>query len=69
MTQTIRMSLEAARVNAGMTQAEVCEAIKISHTTIWLWESGKRVPPVDKAIALAELYHIPLEAINFCKKS
>lgn len=69
MTQTIRMTLEAARVNAGLTQKQVCEALKVSMTTIGLWERGDRMPPVDKAIKLSELYKVPLECINFCRKS
>jgi len=68
MTQSIRMTLEAARVNAGLTQKQVCDAIGISMTTIWMWERGDRLPSVDKAIKLAELYKVPLEAINFAKK-
>ena len=68
MTQTVRMTLEAARVNAGLTQKQVCDTIGISMTTIWMWERGDRVPPVDKAIKLAELYRVPLECINFAKK-
>ena len=68
MTQTIRMTLEAARVNAGLTQKQVCDAIGISMTTIGLWEHGDRLPSVDKAIKLAELYKVPLECINFAKK-
>lgn len=69
MTQTIRMTLEAARVNAGLTQKDVCKALDISLTTIWMWERGDRVPPVDKAIKLAELYGVPMEFINFSRKS
>ena len=68
MTQTVRMTLEAARVNAGLTQKQVCDAIGISMTTIWMWERGDRLPSVDKAIRLAELYKVPLECINFAKK-
>lgn len=68
MTQAIRMTLEAARVNAGLTQKQVCEAVGISLTTIWLWEKGERIPSVDKALKLAELYGLPLDCINFAKK-
>lgn len=68
MTQTIRMTLEAARVNAGFTQKQVGKAIGVSVTTIVLWEKGDRMPSVEKAIKLAELYKVPLECINFAKK-
>lgn len=68
MTQTVRMTLEAARVNAGLTQKQACEAIGVSLTTIGMWENGYRLPPVDKAIRLSELYRVPLECINFAKR-
>ena len=68
MTQKVRMTLEAARVNAGFTQKQVCDAINISLTTIGLWEHGDRMPTVDKAIELSELYGVPLDCINFARK-
>ena len=68
MTQTVRITLEAARVNAGLTQKQVCDAVGISLTTIGMWEHGERLPSVDKAIELAELYKVPLECINFAKR-
>ena len=68
MTQKVRMTLEAARVNAGLTQKQVCDAIDISLTTIGLWEHGDRLPTVDKAIALSDLYGVPLDCINFTRK-
>ena len=68
MTQKVRMTLEAARVNAGLTQKQVCDAINISLTTIGLWEHGDRIPTVDKAIKLSELYGVPLDCINFARK-
>lgn len=68
MTQKVRMTLEAARVNAGLTQKQVCDAIDVSLTTIGMWEHGDRLPTVDKAIALSELYGVPLDCINFARK-
>ena len=68
MTQTIRMTLEAARVNAGFTQKQVSQAIGVSVATIVLWEKGERMPSVEKALNLAGLYKVPLECINITKK-
>ena len=68
MTQKVRLTLEAARVNAGLTRKQVCDAIGISLTTIGMWEHGDRTPTVDKAIALSELYGVPLDCINFARK-
>lgn len=68
MRQTIRITLEAARVNAGFTQKQVSSEIGVSVATIVLWEKGERIPSVEKALKLAELYKVPLECINFAKK-
>ena len=69
MDEKLRISLEAARVNAGMTQPQAAQAIGVSVTTILKWEKGVTLPPVNKAIALAGLYSIPLDCINFCPRS
>lgn len=69
MSGSIRISLKAARVNAGLTMDDVCSQLKITKTTIFNWENGNSVPDVDMAIKLSDLYRIPLENINFCRKS
>lgn len=69
MSGAIRISLEAARVNAGMNQSQAAQALGVSVTTILKWEKGITMPTVDKAIALAKLYSVPMEAINFCPKT
>ena len=66
MDGKIRITLEAARVNAKMTQLQVAQALGVSLTTIVKWEKGVTVPAVDKAIALAELYSMPMDNIIFC---
>lgn len=37
-----KISLEAARVNAHMTQAELADKMNVSRQTIIDWEKGKR---------------------------
>lgn len=69
MADDFRISLAAARVNAGLTQKEVAEAIGISNVTLIKWENGETVPTADKAEQLARLYKCPLNRINFCRKS
>lgn len=69
MNEKLRISLEAARVNAKLTQSQVCEALGISLTTIIKWEHGDRMPTADKAVELANLYGLKLDDINFCRKS
>lgn len=37
----MQITLKAARVNAGLTQAEAAEKMGVTTSTICLWESGK----------------------------
>lgn len=37
-----KISLEAARVNANLTQAELADKMGVSRATVIDWESGKR---------------------------
>ena len=69
MSEKLRISLGAARVNARMTQPQVAKALGVSVATIVKWEKGTTSPTIEKAIALAGLYAIPLDAINFCPQT
>lgn len=69
MSDKIRITLEAARVNAGMTQPQAAQALGISVATLLKWEKGTTSPTIEKAIALAGLYAIPLDTINFCPQT
>lgn len=51
-----RITLEAARVNRGLTQAEVAKAIGVSKKTIWAWENGLSTPKIDKIESLCNLF-------------
>lgn len=37
-----KITLEAARVNCGMTQQEMADAMGVSRSTVIEWENGKR---------------------------
>ena len=37
-----RITLEAARVNTKLTQAELAEKMGVSRETVFAWENGKR---------------------------
>lgn len=69
MSEKIRISLEAARVNAKMNQAQAAQALGVSVATIVKWEKGITFPSVDKAFELSSLYSIPVDNINFCRES
>ena len=57
--------MAAARVNAGLTQKQVCEALNISKTTLINYEKGRTFPNMQDGEKFAELYKIPLGSINF----
>lgn len=61
--ETLKISLAAARVNAGMTQEDVARAMKVSKNTVVAWEKGNTEPKVSQAKELSALYHMPLDHI------
>lgn len=67
--ETIRISLAAARVNAGMTQDDVAKALGVGKQTIVSWERGKSEPKISQSRALSSLYNIPLDYIFLPQKS
>ena len=69
MSESIRISLKAARVNANLTMDAVCAALNVSKTTVFNWENGNSLPDADMALKLSALYKLPLENINFRRKS
>ncbi len=63
-----RITLAAARVNAGLKHKEVADRIGVVFQTIGSWERGKTMPTAEQAQTLARLYNIPVEHISFAKK-
>lgn len=53
-----KISLKAARVNAGMTQTDVETKLGYARSTLTRWETGKCVPRADKLEALCNLYGV-----------
>lgn len=68
-SDTLKISLAAARVNAGLTQDDVAREFKISKQTIVNWEKGKAEPSIFVMKALSELYNIPIDNIFLPTKS
>jgi DNA-binding XRE family transcriptional regulator len=61
----MRFSLKAARVNAGLTQDFVAKTLKKSKNTIVSYEKGRSVPDIETGKALASLYGLSVNDINF----
>ena len=63
-----RISLEAARVNAKMSQKAAAQAVGVNVTTLSNWEKGKTSPDADKFKALCDLYNCPIDCIFLPKR-
>lgn len=58
-----KLSLKAARVNAGLTQEEAAQAINVTGKTLISWEKGVTHPTVDKLLRLCSLYDVQISDI------
>lgn len=61
----LKITLAAARVNAGFTQKEVADMLDVSNKTICNWENGKSFPTPTQIDILCELYSISYDNIIF----
>ena len=64
----LKISLAAARVNAGMTQKEVAKKLRVSHVSVINWEKGKSTPSYATMQALSRMYNIPIDNIFLFNK-
>mgnify|MGYP003260185691 FL=1 len=63
--ENLKISLAAARVNAGLSQAEVADKLHVSNRTVISWEKYKTSPSVTQADALYNLFGRPKDSIKF----
>lgn len=61
----MRITLAAARVNAGLSQREAAEKIGVSRTTIQSWESYKTSPDGDAILRICEAYDVSMNNLIF----
>ena len=66
---SFRIGLAAARVNAGLSQAEVAEKLHVSNKTVCNWENGKAIPSFATVNSLSDMYKIPVDFIFIPKKA
>ncbi len=65
MEMDIKISMSAARINAGLSQTQAAKKLNITRETLGAWEKGRAVPRVDQACRMAELYDVPFDNIKF----
>ncbi len=58
-------SLAELRAENGMSQRDLAKKLDVSSATIGMYESGKRTPPLKKAILIAQLFDTHVEDISF----
>lgn len=50
------MGFRKARIAAGLTVAQVMEALKVSDAAVYQWETGVTHPSIKRLVELAKLY-------------
>ncbi|MGL5436627.1 MAG: helix-turn-helix transcriptional regulator [Lachnospiraceae bacterium] len=61
----INKTLATLRAEKNMSQRDLAKTLNIQPGTIGMYESGKRNPPLSRAIEIAKLFNIPVEEISF----
>lgn len=61
----IKITLEAARVNAGYSQKEAAKKLGVSNCTLLRWEKGISMPRANQITDICELYAIPYDMLIF----
>jgi DNA-binding XRE family transcriptional regulator len=60
-----RISLKAARVNAGLSQKSAANILGISNKTLCSWENGKTYPDQPMIEKICTLYGVTYDMIDF----
>lgn len=60
----IKISMAAARVNAGLTQKELASECEVAESTVINWEKGKSHPHIKRLPLLEKAYGIPLDYVK-----
>ncbi len=58
MDHNVKISLRAARINAGLNQTEAADLLLIGTSTLQGYESGRRIPRWDLIQKMQEVYSI-----------
>ena len=64
----MKLTLKAARVNAGLSQSEAAKRLGISRFTVLNWEKGFRVPKEADIKKMSEVYGWPADSFIFPPK-
>lgn len=56
-------TISCLRVEAGLSQSDLAEALGVSRQSVSKWETDAAVPELDKLMKLSELFHISLDQL------
>lgn len=61
----VKLTLKAARVNAGYTQKDAAEKLGVSNATLCNWENGTSYPNIPQVEKICELYGVSYDYLIF----
>ena len=61
----MRVTLKAARVNAGYSQEEAAHLLRVSPYTLSNWERGISTPRANYIDAICDLYKVTFDMLIF----
>lgn len=64
----MKITMKAARINAGMKAKEVARILKISPATIFSWENGKSSISAENLVKVCSIYGIDIADVEIPKK-
>lgn len=65
----LKISLAAARVNAGFTQRESAKVLGVSTRTLVNWENGRSFPTMPQIDAICSLYGVSVDNLIFLRQN
>ena len=63
-----KITIAAARVNAGLKQADVARELHVGKQTVVSWEKGYTSPTIEMAQRFCELCNIPIDRVTFLRE-
>lgn len=60
----IKITMAAARKNAGLTQKQLATKCNVSESTVIKWENGQSLPSIKKLPLLEQAYGMSLDYVK-----